>query len=508
MPRHICVFALLVFGCRGSVPSDTKRKLAEASPAEVEVPTPSPVAAAQTSYACSSTQQLTFGPAVPPDFSQVSSDQDADCFGWQEFIALNWPADGQGGFGDPGDLSPLAWQGYMSNHQFFQPNGAPPPPWGTSPTITLDCIAEAGLDPANANALTALTMVTKFSSDRESSDAHQAAPYKEPAWLGDVSGHNVWYEVRLNEDEYNNLVANQLYSLEDQTNYYANAANPALALPMGAWTSEIGAMEVKAAWIEAENPIDDKWKEYKLTKAVVVESDTQKCRAMTVALVALHIIHKTETQPTWIWATFEHVDNTPDNSEAANTTKTWTFFDPNCAPKTVSNIPEFCQFKGQSEVTVGCDSSAWNQAPQYWIGEDCPDPVPVQVTRVAPIDANASAANHAAWQAVTAAGYTDSVWLNYQLVNVQWSTNPPTSQPKLVPLDVLSMQPDSNIANTVLETYIQDKRCVDCHRKATIAGSETLPSDFSFLLQEAKSSGDIKDASLAGARSHRRRIIE
>ncbi|WP_434424516.1 hypothetical protein [Nannocystis pusilla] len=91
---------------------------------------------------------------------------------------------------------------------------------------------------------------------------------------------------------------------------------------MGAFQpSEVGALELKAAWMEVPNPDDAQWNRYKLAQAVVVDPATQKCQALTVALVGLHIIHKTQAQPTWVWATFEHVDNAPDAADAATTQK-------------------------------------------------------------------------------------------------------------------------------------------------------------------------------------------
>ena len=49
-----------------------------------------------------------------------------------------------------------------------------------------------------------------------------------------------------------------------------------------------------------------------------------------------------------------------------------------------------------------------------------------------------------------------------------------------------------------METYIQNKSCDACHKKATIAGSNTLASDFSFLFATAASA---KDPSLVKIRS-------
>ncbi|MCY1058675.1 cytochrome c family protein [Nannocystis sp. SCPEA4] len=463
---------------------------------------------AASAYQCAVPLQL--NGTVPPDIYPHNNDRDANCFGWQEFIALNWPVATGVGFGDPGDTGAVAWQGYMSTHQLFRPDGSAPPPWGTPPAITPDCLAEAGLTAAAARAAIPLTMSTKFSSEFESGDGQQAAPRNAPAWLGDTRGNNVWYEVRVGEDEYNAIVAGSYYNREGQAAYYRSNPNTALALPIGTFQpSFVGALELKAAWMEVPNPSDAQWNRYKLSQAVVVDPSTQKCQALTVALVGLHIIHKTQAQPTWVWATFEHVDNAPNDADAAATTRTWNFYDPACQPRAVQ-VPTACQFNKQANVTVQCTP---NQPPQYWIGDGCPAPTPTQVTRLSPIDSDAQTVNDTAWATIRAA-YPDSVWLNYQVVAVQWSTNPPeqSSQPVSVPQTFNSPSPDSNVANTVLETYDQRSKCIDCHKYATISGSTTLPSDFSFALQDAQpkttTPKPLKTAAVKAGHRPARRIVE
>ncbi|MDC0721796.1 cytochrome c family protein [Nannocystis bainbridge] len=485
-------------------------KPADAKPLDAKTPDAQSTAAAASAYQCAVPLQL--NGTVPPDIYPHNDDRDANCFGWQEFIALNWPTTAGAGFGDPGDTGAVAWQGYMSSQQLFQPDGSPPPPWGTPPTISPDCLAEAGLTAAAARGTIPLNLSTKFSSEFESGDGQQAAPRNAPAWLGDVRGNNVWYEVRVAEDEYDTIVQNQYYNREGQAAYYQKNPGTALALPMGAFQpSSVGALELKAAWMEVPNPSDAQWNRYKLSQAVVVDPATQKCQALTVALVGLHIIHKTQAQPTWVWATFEHVDNAPDAADVAGAaSKSWNFYDKSCQPRTVQ-VPTACQYKGQATVTVGCDA---NQPPLYWIGDGCPAPTPIQVTRLAAIDSDAQTVNQTAWTTIRAT-YPDSVWLNYQVVAVQWSTNPPqqSGQPASVPQIFNSPSPDSNLANTVLETYDQRSKCIDCHQYATISGSTSLPSDFSFALQDARpvTAGKpkpLKTAAVQAGYRPTRRIIE
>lgn len=472
-------------------------------------------ATATTTYPCSTTQTLSFSASIPPDFNQVSADQDADCFGWQQFIALNFPQSGSG-FGTPGDAGSVQWQGWMNIEQIFQPDGAAPPEWGTAPTLTDACISEAGLTAKTARNRLALSMTSKFSSEFERKDSKQAFPGNAPAWLGDVNGNNVWYEVRVNQDEYDFIVGNQLYTAAGQAAWYASNPTGVLAQPMGAWrpSQTTGSMEIKAAWMEVPDPSNSNWNDYKISDAVVVDPITQKCETVTVALVGMHIIHKTQGQPTWIWSTFEHARNAPNADSVATSVPTsvatsgstnWNFYSPACTPQTIA-VPAACQFNNQASVTSTC---APNTPPQYYLGDGCPAPVPTQVTRLNAIDAAATAANTAARSAIGSAFPNDSVWNNYELVNVLWSTNVPISQPRSVPQTFNSPQPNANMANTTMETYIQQSKCIDCHQNATIAGSNTLPADFSFVYSTAPTAAAKRAALKADRHPHTmRRIIK
>ena len=98
----------------------------------------------------------------------------------------------------------------------------------------------------------------------------------------------------------------------------------------------------------------------------------------------------------------------------------------------------------------------------------------------------------------------DSVYQNYQLVNVIWNDSTvDENKAKTLPVDSLSLtgfRPNPAafpVANTVLETYVQQTSCVECHAHAHIAAlpaaktsHQTVPeyaSDYSFLFKLAKS---------------------
>lgn len=456
---------------------------------------------APTKFACSSSQTIQFGPTIPPDMSRVTSQTDADCFAWSQFVSLNWPAsaiptDGgtsDAGFGTPGDLSAVQWQTYMSADLLFLPDGGTPPPWGTQPEISPDCMAEAKITPAQARQMLPLMTASKFSEQFSGNSINQAFPFDgSPAWLGAQNNTNVWYDVRVSQPEYDYIVGAGLYNAANQVKWVDGGAGNPVVLPPGSFSTNIGAIELKSAWMEVTNPQEARWSRYKLAPAVVPDPTSQKCRTATVALVGLHIIHKTAGQPSFVWATFEHVDNAPDDGTDAGTTA-WNFYNAQCQPQTIA-LPANCAADGKStQVTVGC---AANVPPPYFIGEGCPGPVPTQVTRMTPIDSTAQQVNQLVQQQIGQA-YPGSVWQNYLLVNTLWSTNPSQSPTKPVkkPLPFTGAAPSATtpIANTTMETYLQVRsnsgvsNCILCHQNAAIAGNSGWASDFSFVFERAQS---------------------
>ena len=227
-----------------------------------------------------------------------------------------------------------------------------------------------------------------------------------------------------------------------------------------------------------------------------------------MALVGLHIIHKTTSNPQWIWSTFEHVMNAPDQASVAagSVRDDYTFYRTECTPM---DLPSEC-FQQQVPSCVNPTnppvqtSCAVNETPAFCLdlgNPRCP-PYPVQVSRVTPIqdsgDNQVVTLNQQVHAMIRAQARPDSVWQNYQLIGALWSGAPvdenlPGSRPATERLAVSGMRPSPSaqpIANTMLETYIQRFTCVDCHRGAQIsgAGGHGIPaytSDYSFTFQKA-----------------------
>lgn len=439
-----------------------------------------------TPVTCSS---LSFSSTVPGDAPFLAQSY-ADCFAWAEFIALNWSTDGSA-FGTPGNLHPVQWETYTTQESLYPSSGTLPS--GANTRIAqASCVTGANLAARRVGKLRILQATSKFAGQPGSSFSFPEAFPSGPAWLGAQNGTNVWYEVLLNPDEVSFVTANQFYNANMQSQWVNNGQGSPIVFPKGSSSGNpVGVIELKAAWMEATgyNPSNPgKWANYLLAPAVVVGPSNNQCRSVTVALVGLHIIHKTTSQATWVWATFEHVDNVPGPN---NTTNCCDFYNPNCQPQQVTVSQSSCLASGQtSPVTISCTA---NTPPPYNLGAGCPNPVPIQVTKSTSLDGTANGANTFAVNAI-AANNSNSVFRYYQLDDVLWSTNPtpdPTT-PQKVPLNPTHLTSGNplNVANATLETYHQGSQCTDCHMYANIAPQVPPPvpmwdSDFSFAFGTA-----------------------
>lgn len=433
--------------------------------------------------------QIPFNNNVPGDALFFGNQTNADCFAWSEFISLNWPMDTSASFGNPWDMNPVQWETYMPRNVMFPPNGAKPPRWGT--LVSAEYAEKFNTQRLLfSNSRTKLLTVTNKFEDipeaqYDSTNTGQAFPRNAPSWLGAQNGTNLWYEILLNKDIYDYVVANGFYNAQAQYDTVKNGTP--IVFPKGVYNGVVGAIELKAAWMEINDMDNPKWNRYKLSRATVLDPNTGKLRETTVALVGLHILHKTAKQPTWVWATFEHIDNVPE--PGTPDTGSYNFYNSNCRPKTVT-VPGACLARRGTRpgnVTVSCST---NVSPGYYLCNGGPAPSAIQLSRINPIDNYAATVNKL-MQGQIASRYPNSVWQYYQLIDVIWSTNPqpdPTtplvSPRKLVPQ---YMQPLTPVANTTMESYIQKVTCTGCHTGSTIAPSpqsmqpDTF-ADFSFAI--------------------------
>ena len=339
-----------------------------------------------------------------------------DCFGWQLFIALNWPAKAAGEpdpgkpFGSPADYSSVVWQTYKNALDVF--GDTQPTAWGVNPPPQL--------------ALNSAVLIDTFLEADLQSDNN---------WLTDQDGQVVRYEIRINPDEFHYIVKNDLWHQEGIYKFAKDG--PGINLPsQKSEFGNVGAMETKAAWrMIPENRRAYFEQNYKVAHAKVYNPETKTWNDRDVALVGLHIIKKTPNSPQWVWATFEHKDNVPVEGDPG-TGKTWNFFNPGAPADYKPN---------------------WDRPPT----DLTPRSTPVQVVRVKQVDVDDGDAIkiNDAMHRLIAAKFPKSVWLNYDLISVQWPVKPMEHIPDPKIQRVLpSGQPRPRVlANTTMESYQQTR---------------------------------------------------
>ncbi len=205
----------------------------------------------------------------------------------------------------------------------------------------------------------------------------------------------------------------------------------------------IGSIVIKTSWRKLGK--DDDLNKYHLR--------INKTNRDTLGLVGIHIGRKTFDTPTWMWITFEHVDNCPDindlkNRESIKNNK-YSYFDPNNMIDSIINKP----------------------------GHN-----PAQIVREKPIDSKVMNVNEAFHKIIKNTN-AKSVWLNYQLVGVQWSIHNDVFFPyecsdarnKSKKWLEFNVRP-AILANTTMEPYIQkSSSCASCHlRKSRLFTNDTI----------------------------------
>ncbi|WP_284124443.1 hypothetical protein [Parerythrobacter aestuarii] len=447
----------------------------------------------------------------------ILTDQAAvDCYAWQMFIALNWPVDSgwpatasqagvpnrsasasSWGVSIQGQPTPTTvWQSYKGADETFLPGGAAPSGWGEVAALPAQCTSDNRLL-AGVAASPAMPMLSQISkapkrlSQNEllasAADTGFSSSINEAfgGWLTDQKGKLAYFDRRMGKAEFDYIVSNQLYLAANQAKV-ATSADAGISLPKGAafrgtpslplaTQDQLGAIEVKIAWRDLTTE-QDLWNRYLTSSVYLQDPDTGQCRQAVVGMVGMHIIHKTDHFPDFVWSTFEHVDNVPDPSRPAPAGG-YSFNDGKGT--TPSNQPR-----------VKCDS-AGNCKPLFPMSE------PVQVTRQFPIPTEVATLNAAVQKMIGEMTGGSSVFQYYELVNVLWdqAPNPPSPEPgkgATSPLSYgsfISAGPNTVVANTTLETYIQGTNCTGCHKFAKIASTtsdqDQLAADFSFLFGSA-----------------------
>lgn len=431
-------------------------------------------------------QPVTVGTDLPelPTFQQVitleSLQCDFDVFSWNSFLALSHGLDGA--FGDRDGDNVTTWEVWPNEGDLFRPGGAEPPEWlaGDPPPPTPVPPVCAGKGQPGDRVL---TQIGKQPLLVEAS----LQPF-ESGPLIDVHGRYARFGITMNQPFYQYVRDHGLYSRAGQQAFADGGGRvdfPCGCAPDPSGAScppggQQGAIMVKAAWKVLDTAAGDDPSRFHTTHALVVtpatESAPESCERQLLGLVGLHIVTKTQTEPQWVWSTFEQVDNVPERGteEAAGR---YNFFLPGCTDCNAVNEPP----------------------PQPWD----PHLQPVransgksQVVRQIPIPQGSIEINEAVRPLLAG-----TVWQHYELISTQWPTEGPgQGEPSaasgwcvpLNPVDESGAPAPAFLGNSTLETYIQgtvpqaSSSCINCHLNATLAVGQSSFSDFTYLLERAQ----------------------
>lgn len=321
------------------------------------------VAAIATQLSTQAVAAATNGTAVPPwgnttpwTMPQTIADETTNDpptsedwlrFGWDTFIAMNWPHDDASGnpgapdtssdiitsYDSPSDYPSTVWWSYNGKFQLFydEITGTPsgelyPGTWSNplSPKPMLDGHQIVG-DFAKAGSL-----------GNRLRDQLDEAFIDAP--MIDADGNFILYQIFINQSYWKYVTDTGYYDGSKQI----KDVNAGTFVDMPKWGNsnddvpyydniptyaQQGAMSVKVAWKQlTEDEIDS---ERYYTRDVYYENNTEDpndiCAnpdntPITVGLVGMHILRLTpRTGSTWFWSSFEHVDNVSGTDANFNT---------------------------------------------------------------------------------------------------------------------------------------------------------------------------------------------
>ena len=445
-------------------------------------------------------------PADIPGGAAAADLTTAAQFAWQEFIALNWPAAGSPRdtpdtskrFGQPGTTVWETFRGkveiypgtpaaqphgfvddparsygyddppkYVYSPDTFPPDGMVPPcsgtPSSTTPWINADEKSQIGLDQmyagigptggATGGPGQQILFLAKANRQQYMTSVmpRPSAPtrvYSQAPDQIDPKVYGLWNHANLGAQPYDtdNAAFNALvYNMVVPYSAGQGPSGPVVEFPSGT-------VEAKAAFRKL-GPNEDASR-YHVQPVRYYQPGPAPGGTCYVdeelALVALHIIHKTPSAPYFVYATFEQTDNIvlPDGTPVEDADGN-VVHDPGTTPfvpaistttdpgqgvqvrlasgDQPSQIQQFVSTQYPPAGSYGPQVHCQTGDRLYYVNTPkTPQPqgVVCVTERVHPIPQEVIAVNHAAHQAIAsydqANGVTGSPWPYYKLVNVQW----------------------------------------------------------------------------------------
>ena len=462
---------------------------------------------------------------LPGDIGSFGSDppdqEDLDIYSWQLFLALNAPAVGKS-VSTTGDNSTL-WGGSVAN-----PISSSNPGFSSTDDLLIQ-VTNTSVPPYGTHYYpSACTQIQGYQSYRVVDELDKVDDSFFEATVGGLSnspavavnGTFLRYEILISPITYNTIT-------DPNNKWYLSSVLNSLTTPLsfpcgmesaggansGPATPGIGPITIKNAWMDATGLAPSKFHMEKLlvyTSAEENNSGQDSCELKTMALVGMHIAHKTAQQPGWTWSTFEHQANAPDCTNLPPTPdpnkKTPVSANLSC-PSTGGAYNLFPQNVGDTKYQT-CNATPAGNAPTGSKCDDgfCADLAPnatagySRLCRQVPLQTNYSTA-YQQTQACNAATGKSSVWSNYALISTQWFTTftsaqkmtcqnaativkPTTSAQSYAPQVTMSDGKTKvpYLANTTMESY-ERAVCMGCHQGAAVPDGNKVSTDLMYFLQ-------------------------
>jgi hypothetical protein len=429
-----------------------------------------------------------------------------DFYSWLTFIALNAPKRDPNGFATAKPDAQAWWESgddFKPLLDVMLPDGSKPD-WKT-----------AVVPPACRAALKANPKLMLVKMIEESFNQ----PFKTGPLIDQRNNYAI-FDIFMNRSMFDYIVEHKLYSRAEQM----SPENSNLRIDFipgqqkkddGTGIDDHGAIMIKVSW-KILDPDDDKTKFHHVQALVAMptspdEQGDPPCIEKTIGLVGFHVVHKTVGRPQWIWTSFEHVDNVPEqrhidafrNDPDPNKTKTRRHFnfytlscDSGCPVNQTPPRPWDPEYKNKLKFRTNAQGQA------IFNSQIVREPALTEATN------NMNKQFHAL--------LGNSVWKNYMLIGTQWPSDATCTKDHSVgqpiPRTDFEKQPDMNcapaptfLANSTLETYSQgtipqaSSSCMACHGNAVSYQRAPKPadpskeppknfnqSDFTFMLEKAR----------------------
>jgi hypothetical protein len=411
------------------------------------------------------------------DDSLANRQRGFDFYSWLTFIAMNSPPGGKIGAGSmPGGDAKTVWESlenYRPLADIMLKDGAKPE-WGTR-IVPDKC---KPMDQPEGEKIIVQLAEEAFNQ-----------PFKTGPLI-DQDGNYALFDILMNKPMFSYILDNGLYSKNGQQAFNGEVEFPIGNSPVNkpdgtvGTPGRMGAIMLKVSY-RILDPVKNKdiISQFHTRDALVyfpgppATKEGPACVEKKLGLIGFHVGHKTKFAPQWVWTSFEHVSNVPDEDDikSGNLLKRYNFFKAKCdgcarndTPLKPWDPPLSLQFATAFRSQVVRQT----MLPRHVLAE------------VADLNKQ--------FQALL----KGTVWENYMLLSTQWPSEFDS------PTDPLGAPAPTYLANSTLETFSQGKvplassSCMACHgnavnfQRSREVDAKTIKSfnqsDFTFTLEKAQ----------------------